>query len=496
MQCYVKYLAYLTIYIYVFNFINAQSKCKACEPNYEIEKQCYNLQRVAISLFSDYSIFTKMSRKNYYFIEKSVKEFRDNTQKSVISENEKLINENSSSSSVDADNLTETDFVSMPGTSAKSSKNFVAVPGTSTESSIDINEVTNDYMSDSEKASSDDTISDAGNSSFSLSETYTDTGSDKNAEESTESIQTNVSLSQSLKEWAIQNNITHTAVNSLLKLMHKFHPQLPLDARTLLDTKTCDIEKITDTSEFAYFGVEKTLTSLLEQEIKLIDDTVRLNIHFDGIPIYKSSSVSFWPILCSIHGTSSLLFAIAIYYTDKKPDINIYLQKFCLEMKELMAIGIKVKNKIYKIKLRAFIADAPAKSFVKQIKQHRGYYACSHCTVKGIYNRELKAMSYNEVNSSLRTDESFRNNEQPQHHIRKSPLEQLDIDMVNSFPFDYMHLVLLGVMRKLINIWLNKLPHKISSNCKAIINDGLLKSRGFLPLEFHRRPRGLNHIDR
>ena len=131
---------------------------------------------------------------------------------------------------------------------------------------------------------------------------------------------------------------------------------------------------------------------------------------------------------------------------------------------------------------------------MKQVKQHGGYYACTHCAVKG--NRELKSMSYDEVNSNLRTDESFRNTEQPQHHTGKSPLEQLDIDMVMSCPFDYMHLVLLGVMRKLLNIWLNKFPHKISNSGKNLINDGLLKSRRFLPLEFHRRPRGLNHIDR
>ena len=61
-----------------------------------------------------------------------------------------------------------------------------------------------------------------------------------------ENIQTNISLKENLKEWIIQNNITRTAVNSLLKLMHKFHPHLPLDARTLLQTKARNIEKITD----------------------------------------------------------------------------------------------------------------------------------------------------------------------------------------------------------------------------------------------------------
>jgi hypothetical protein len=46
----------------------------------------------------------------------------------------------------------------------------------------------------------------------------------------------------------------------------------------------------------------------------------------------------------------------------------------------------------------------------------------------------------------------FLSKHRKNHHIGESPLEQLDIDMISSFPLDYMHLVLLGVFKRLVMI--------------------------------------------
>lgn len=49
----------------------------------------------------------------------------------------------------------------------------------------------------------------------------------------------------------------------------------------------------------------------------------------------------------------------------------------------------------------------------------------------------------------LRTDESFRNRLQPNHHSEYSILEQLPIDMIRSFPTsDALHLLDLGITKR------------------------------------------------
>jgi hypothetical protein len=58
------------------------------------------------------------------------------------------------------------------------------------------------------------------------------------------------------------------------------------------------------------------------------------------------------------------------------------------------------------------------------------------------------------MDSDLRKNESFRNREQEEHHNGDSPLEMLNLNMVLDFPIDPMHLIDLGVTRKLILTWI------------------------------------------
>lgn len=57
------------------------------------------------------------------------------------------------------------------------------------------------------------------------------------------------------------------------------------------------------------------------------------------------------------------------------------------------------------------------------------------------------------INAPLRTDESFRNQEDENHHHDESPLEELPIDMVHDIPLEYLHLILYGGMKRLLMSW-------------------------------------------
>lgn len=164
-----------------------------------------------------------------------------------------------------------------------------------------------------------------------------------------------------------------------------------------------------------------------------------------------------------------------MFHGHSKPkDVNEYLHRFVTELNDLIENGIVIDDKRIKIKCRCFLCDAPAKSFVKYIVYHNGYFACNFCCVEGIYDD--KRMAYAEFNCALRTDMSFRNQFNEEHHKGKSMLEEIqDLDMVLDFLNDYLHLILLGVQKSLLKIW--------------TMGNDILKTE---PAEFARRKRTLD----
>lgn len=144
-------------------------------------------------------------------------------------------------------------------------------------------------------------------------------------------------------------------------------------------------------------------------------------------------------------------FTIAIYFGTKDPDSDGYLLDFVNELIQLQENGFEFCGSTYPFAVRNFILDAPARSLVKCCIGHGGYGACEKCTVFGesVDDRTV----YHELNFPLRTDESFRNKEDPVHHIGTSLLEAAGIGMVSQFRLDTFHLVWHGVFKRLITVW-------------------------------------------
>jgi hypothetical protein len=63
-------------------------------------------------------------------------------------------------------------------------------------------------------------------------------------------------------------------------------------------------------------------------------------------------------------------------------------------------------------------------------------------------------MTFPNTNSSLRTDAEFLAMTDEEHHHGTTPLAQLPIGLVSDFVLDYMHLVCLGVVTRMLNFWL------------------------------------------
>ncbi|CAL1680818.1 unnamed protein product [Lasius platythorax] len=83
---------------------------------------------------------------------------------------------------------------------------------------------------------------------------------------------------------------------------------------------------------------------------------------------------------------------------------------------------------------------------------------------------------------------------QIEHHLDNSPFEELGLGMVAQFPLDYMHMVCLGVVKKLLKLWMEK---KIITpvNLKDL-SSNLIALRDYVPGEFARKCRAVDELDR
>jgi len=100
-----------------------------------------------------------------------------------------------------------------------------------------------------------------------------------------------------------------------------------------------------------------------------------------------------------------------------------------------------------------------------------------------------------------RTHNDYVTKKYEEHHVGPtlSILSDLPgIDIVNIFALDYMHLVCLGIMKKLIQLWIHKGPLnvRIPNSVQKKISDQLLSLKLNIPCDFSRKPRALNELPR
>ena len=187
---------------------------------------------------------------------------------------------------------------------------------------------------------------------------------------------------------------------------------------------------------------------------------------------------------------------LVYFYGENKPGDLKFLNDFVSECKELNECGISFNDRFLNFSIHAIICDSPARSFVKNIKGHAAYLACERCTTDGVWDHK---MTFPDCAARKRTDVSFDELDDPEHHRGVSPLSELGIGMVSHFVIDYMHLICLGVVRRLIWLWLSgpvDIQTRLNSRIVSDISDKLLGLRDCMPVEFARKPRSLVYWQR
>lgn len=247
--------------------------------------------------------------------------------------------------------------------------------------------------------------------------------------------------------------------------------------------------------------------SVVYKEIAALRDD-RTNISFtwnvDGVPIFKSSTNEVWPIRLLINELPPIIsrqnvILGGLWFGKGKPNMTSFMQAFVQHIIEVNEEGVQWTNSQTSENTRSLVlpiycsCDAIARCAVQCIHQFNGAFGCSWCLQPG--QRVQKGRGH--VNVYPLVDEEPRTHEGLLHCARMvvqndtsthvmgvksaSPLfllHNLGLDMVRGFPVDYMHSVLLGVVRQFIALWSDSKHHEsdwyLSPRKVAIIDKALL----------------------
>ncbi|CAI6372886.1 unnamed protein product [Macrosiphum euphorbiae] len=316
-----------------------------------------------------------------------------------------------------------------------------------------------------------------------------------------EIFEESVKIKDFIASWAIQYKIPHNALNGLLSGLkkHECFQSLPLDARTVLCTprQISNTIRIMNPGIYHHFGLASGIKKYAPENLL----ELKIAVGIDGLPLSKSSGNQFWPILAYIitQCSTKKVFPIGIYYGQSKPeDSNEFLSEFVTEAEDLITNGITINNVIIKISISFICYDSPAKTFVLRVKTHSGFHSCTRCFIDGDYQKHRVCFPYRKF--PLRDHNSVINRIDEDYHTSELPsvLTKLnDFDLVKSLPLDYMHLVCLGVTKKLLLLWKSgPLKTRLPSKDIKSLSKSLLALNTDISSDFVRKSRSLLEVGR
>ncbi len=179
------------------------------------------------------------------------------------------------------------------------------------------------------------------------------------------------------------------------------------------------------------------------------DPDENFDMSLDGIPENKSSGLSI-DILSIKFTKCRTVYTIAVLQPARKamqlPD-SITLKHF---LEEYHSCGKR---------LRYVIADAPKRAALQGLKQHSASFACPYCKAQ----KKNKVYPADSVDEPLRSNEEIRlvaeqaaageDDEEVLQGVKQpSPLAVIDIDLVRHIPAERMHMIDLGIVRKIMQL--------------------------------------------
>ena len=293
--------------------------------------------------------------------------------------------------------------------------------------------------------------------------------------------------------------ITHEFIDELLPMLIKeTGAPFPKCARTLLKTPRNIETSPMASGTYCHYGLESALKTFIIMYLykKVNVNYIDLIVHIDGAPLATSSEKGLRIVACS-ETVLKLVEVIAIYRGEDKPDANEFLKKFHEEVLKFIKNGIEHACKNYSVNFKILVCDGPAKAYILYVKSHSGYYCCTKCNIKGKY---INGVHFPGGIGTLRTDENVKNREYNdtlgddyQRHGETILNDIPGFGLVTNVVLDYMHLICLGVMLKLIEL---RTKTVLSDSDIQKISQRLIHLKTYVPRDFSRNPRHFRKVQR
>eukprot|EP00734_Pompholyxophrys_sp_LG126_P000134 Pompholyxophrys_sp_v1_NODE_16_length_4221_cov_20.931109.p1 type:complete len:801 gc:universal NODE_16_length_4221_cov_20.931109:2595-193(-) len=219
-----------------------------------------------------------------------------------------------------------------------------------------------------------------------------------------------------------------------------------------------------------------------------------MGLSTDGVPLFKSSSMSMWPIWLVSYDLDPKIRYKRRYMTlagvsfGKKPLMNNFLDALVTQITNSYnhPMQIKSNNHILPLTLHVInvIADLPAKATLLNMHQFNGEYGCSTCLAPGILNGRGQSRYYpdnilypprtsqnmtDDAREAVETATCVRGIYGPSI-LSRLPLFDVSADLGS----EYMH-GCAGVMKKLLSLWFNSDQHAelwcLRAHLQGIDND-------------------------
>ena len=288
------------------------------------------------------------------------------------------------------------------------------------------------------------------------------------------------------RDFVVKSNMPQATTKGLLEILREKVPELPRDHRVFLGTSNWK-PVVHERPEGAYGFY--SLQNFIEKTNWLPPlDNLVLQFNCDGIPIFKSSNEQTWILSSRLsHPYSSKPVPLAIFSGTAKPDVDFLFSRFTPEAEILCRRGVKM----------CFIFDAPARAMVKGIIGHMGRLACERCKVRGVHDgrRMTFPSSVGEARTGLQLRNPVDENERG-HRPRMSPLLHVqEINLVSDFLLDSLHLLYLGITRKLVFMWSSgPLQTRLGPQNLRRVSARLRRFRDYIPSVFSLSLRSLTEV--
>jgi hypothetical protein len=302
---------------------------------------------------------------------------------------------------------------------------------------------------------------------------------------------------EKFRKLVIEQGLTHKQTNALLSLLRETwnDRDIPVSSITLFKLEKKDLKlNAVAPGHYLHLGIKDTLTAA-NFPFLLTCDKIIIDICIDGVPLVKSSRLCMWPILGAfVDRRTENPFMLGVYIGRGNPkSISDFLQEFVNEVQSLEG-RLEIEGRSVEFSIRAYCCDAPARSFLASVRYHTAKKGCSKCFQIG--QRVDSTMTFQNHVVGCRTDASYKSRSDPGFHSvafldKEHPLERIGVGMISQVPLEPLHLLDLGIMKKLLGLFIPNLSKQYFATNELLAKTERhhLSITIFVPSEFGRSPR-------